>query len=326
MRAKRKKNRRPHAGPVARGKKKAKSGGPPPRVGKVENIFQTGEVPLKVGWADIAGNPFSLKCHPELELHYIRKGRGIYQISGCNYEFVGPACLVVLPWKVHSFVSSESCEHCRVMVAPEYTRATRLFAGCPKNFSPCFRAPARDMPYLELALNRIIEEEKRRLFGWQEMMKEQTELLFLLVRRLSRQPCLRLRCHPLISRLSVYIGEHFRGPLPLEALSKKFGLSARHLNRIFKQYYGIGPKRYVIQRRVAEAGKILQQRPGLKIEAVSESVGFRGRAVFERAFKAMTRLSPSVYRGLPQSAFANPAGIAPAAANTTQGGPGRPEH
>jgi AraC-like DNA-binding protein len=302
MSAKRSKVRRLRTGPGARGKKAANIAARASYVGRVENIFQTGEGHVKACWTDIASYSFSLRCHPELELHYIRNGRGIYQISGCNYEFVGPACLVVLPWKVHSFVSSESCEHCRVMVASKYTRAARLFAGRPKRFSPCFRVSAWDMPYLELTLNRIIEEEKRRLFGWREMLKEQTELLLLLIRRMARQPCLCPCRHPLVSRLSVYIGNHFSEVLSLALLSKKYGLSERHLSRIFKQYYGIGPKRYIIQRRVVEAGKILEQQPDLKIAAVSGEVGFRNRAVFERDFKAMTQLSPSAYRRREQSA------------------------
>ena len=91
-----------------------------------------------------------------------------------------------------------------------------------------------------------------------------------------------------------YINLHYKIDLNLDLLSEKHFISKYHLLRLFKQYYGLTPRQYLMDRRVAMAKKHLQS--GHTVTETCFAVGFKSLGSFSMLFKTKTGQSPSQFQ------------------------------
>ncbi len=95
-------------------------------------------------------------------------------------------------------------------------------------------------------------------------------------------------------RLSrVYLEEHEKENVTLEALARFAGLSAFHLCRVFRGAVGMTPHAYQTQARVRRAKSLLSA--GLPITQVAAETGFYDQAHLTRHFKRIVGLTPGRY-------------------------------
>lgn len=121
------------------------------------------------------------------------------------------------------------------------------------------------------------------------------------------RPC--LRCRPemapdysefsqkdqLISSIIDYFKvKDYRAGVVGEA-SEYFGVSSRHINRIFHEVLGVAPKDYVMTKRLLRAKALLTD-TNLSMTKVSELSGFGSPSRFSEALKKHYRLTPSAIR------------------------------
>jgi len=81
----------------------------------------------------------------------------------------------------------------------------------------------------------------------------------------------------------------------LGILSNEVNLSQSYLSRIFKQYFGLPFRDYVIRERI-EKSKILLLSSQMKIYEICDAVGFEDPNYFSATFKKTTGYSPNGYR------------------------------
>ncbi|MEL6972558.1 MAG: AraC family transcriptional regulator [Bacteroidota bacterium] len=91
-----------------------------------------------------------------------------------------------------------------------------------------------------------------------------------------------------------YLDTHFDQDLKLDLLARLQLTSKYHLIRVFKKYYGITPRQYLISKRIEMAKKRLQA--GSSVADTCYSVGFDSINSFSNLFKAKTGVPPSVYQ------------------------------
>ncbi|SDW85547.1 helix-turn-helix domain-containing protein [Paenibacillus sp. CF384] len=96
-------------------------------------------------------------------------------------------------------------------------------------------------------------------------------------------------------RIKGYIDLHYYEELPVSFFAERFHMSKEHLARTYKQRYGIGIHEYQLHIRMAKAKEWLSDK-SLKIQTVSERVGFRDQNYFSKAFKKYTGLTPQEFR------------------------------
>jgi len=100
----------------------------------------------------------------------------------------------------------------------------------------------------------------------------------------------------LIQHAKSYITEHLENPdLSCAEIALNAGISARHLERLFKSETGISPFEYVQQQRLEKA-KALLLGPGLSIRHVAYYCGFRQPSHFSRWFTRQNNCTPSAFR------------------------------
>ena len=93
----------------------------------------------------------------------------------------------------------------------------------------------------------------------------------------------------------LFIKQHIHQPLSIQTLADMLQISTRHLLRIFKARYEIGPQIYLQQLRIEQAKQyLLTNQYGIKEIAIS--LGFEDEYYFSRAFKKATKLAPSSFR------------------------------
>jgi len=90
------------------------------------------------------------------------------------------------------------------------------------------------------------------------------------------------------------IDTHFENDLHLDLLSKKVFASKFHLIRLFKRYYGLTPRQYLIDKRVAKSKELLKN--GMSVTETCFAVGFESLGSFSTLFKAKTGESPSKFK------------------------------
>ena len=91
-----------------------------------------------------------------------------------------------------------------------------------------------------------------------------------------------------------FIDRNFDKDLNLDFLSHTQFTSKYHLQRLFKRYYGLTPRQYLIDKRIEKAKEILKN--GMNVTETCFAVGFQSLGSFSKLFKTKTGKSPSVFQ------------------------------
>ena len=94
-----------------------------------------------------------------------------------------------------------------------------------------------------------------------------------------------------------YINEHFAEDLTLEDAADLAGFSKYHFSRLFKQYTDTSFYKYLNQKRISHAKKLLLD-PQISVTDVALQSGFTSLSAFLRMFKQMNQCTPTEFRSM----------------------------
>lgn len=92
-----------------------------------------------------------------------------------------------------------------------------------------------------------------------------------------------------------FLDENYQSPISLDQLAARAHISKGYLCRAFKKQMGLSVVQYLTERRIQAAMQLLQNTDD-KILSVALDAGFGDLSHFNRIFKRLTGLSPTVYR------------------------------
>lgn len=102
---------------------------------------------------------------------------------------------------------------------------------------------------------------------------------------------------PLVLLTLKYIdANYYLNDLSLETVAEEFNTNPSYLSRMIKQETGLSFIDYLINLRIKKAIFIMDD-PTIKIYQVAEMVGYSNQHYFCKAFKKVTGISPTEYRG-----------------------------
>lgn len=90
--------------------------------------------------------------------------------------------------------------------------------------------------------------------------------------------------------------EHFNETISLEVMAEKANMSKNAFCRYFKKHTNKTFFQFLIEIRIENAGKILQNNKDLSIASVSDQCGFQNIANFNRKFKELKGVTPTQFR------------------------------
>lgn len=100
-----------------------------------------------------------------------------------------------------------------------------------------------------------------------------------------------------LENIKAYIDNHYFENIKISMFTDKYFLSREYLMKLFKGQYGYGIHEYVQKVRMDKAKELLAD-PVLKIQDISEMLGYKDKNYFSKAFRNYYECSPSEFRQL----------------------------
>jgi two-component system response regulator YesN len=100
---------------------------------------------------------------------------------------------------------------------------------------------------------------------------------------------------PLVEQVEQFLKKNFRDAITLQSLSQEFGLVPNYLSVLFKREKGLTPGEFLMEFRIKEAKRIMDEQPHLLLKQVAGEVGYSDQLYFSRVFKKLTGQSPTEY-------------------------------
>jgi AraC family transcriptional activator FtrA len=105
-----------------------------------------------------------------------------------------------------------------------------------------------------------------------------------------------------IAHLMDWVRENLRAGHTVESMAAQARMSKRTFQRRFKDGTGLTPTAWLVRERVTLATRLLETRPGLDIDAVSDLAGLGSAESLRRHFRLCGLPSPARYRRLGKAA------------------------
>ncbi|MFB5676526.1 response regulator [Paenibacillus terreus] len=99
----------------------------------------------------------------------------------------------------------------------------------------------------------------------------------------------------IIRDIAAYLDAHYADEITLQDISNRFYLSREYISRKFKQEFGVNLSEYLSRLRIRQA-KLLLLNPRLRLQQISEMVGYQDEKYFGKVFKKLEGITPGEYR------------------------------
>ncbi len=99
----------------------------------------------------------------------------------------------------------------------------------------------------------------------------------------------------IVEQVATFLNEHYSQSWTVEEISKYFGYSPQHLNRLFKSFHSCTIHQYLRKIRLERATTLLKEEPVLTIEKIAEQIGM-DTGYFIKVFQATYHMTPGTYR------------------------------
>ena len=237
--------------------------------------------------------------HHFTELFYITNGSGTVYIDNLEFQVKKNNLIIVNPDTLHTEVGypDTNFEYIalglnRVEFSPEKRpSANYIIQDISQNKDDIY-------PLLKLLLKEVRNKEE----NFETVCQKLLEVLVIDIIRSTNSKFIITPSSMSTKEcrfIEHYIDEHFRDDITLQTLSELTYLNKYYLVHSFKNYKGISPISYLIERRISEAKHLLET-TNHTITKVAEMCGFSSQSYFSQIFKKETSYTPNNYRKVKQ--------------------------
>lgn len=234
--------------------------------------------------------------HYFAELFFVTGGSGCIQINNKKIPVLKNDLILINPNIPHTELGNPDSSWEYTALGIEGVQFLQ-----PQKETPCdysIHSLGSDRPELIWYLKTLVEEVTARKQGFESACQNLLELILLSVSRSTRHDFLaapRQKTTKECRLVEQYINENFSRDITLEALSSLVHINKYYLVHAFKNYKGVSPINYLLQRRLEEARHLLES-TNYPVTKIAEIIGFSSQSYFSQTFRRMTGTSPNAYR------------------------------
>ena len=251
-----------------------------------------------------------LHWHDELEIIYIKKGRGTITIDFKQYAVSAGSIALIIPGQLHSIeqFEQEKMEYENIIFHPNILVSKKTDTCNNDYFLPLLTGnvsvPALYTPgtpyYSEIAACIDANDEicKTNPTGYQLFIKSQLFMLFFILFNkcsLKEPPKKDYKSLEKMKLILKYIENHYMDKITIADIAGEIGLSQSHFMKYFKNTMGTSFIDYLNEYRLTMASRLLVSSDSSILDIASE-VGFENLSYFNRVFKKRFTETPSSYR------------------------------
>ena len=234
-----------------------------------------------------------------LEFHYIKRGNGSYFIETRKYPVTKNNLIVIKTGEIHKFIPTKPYSYVEkgsLYFPPSLVGNNKKLGSIIRKFPHFLLLAEKEATLVEIVLKNIAEEIDGKENNWEDVVNSEIMLFLSITKRCASRKNTPVQRNPLTEKIIAHLEQNFTRDLSLSDIAEIFSLSASRISHIFKEETGLGLKRYIIQRRIVEAKKLLEENEDMKVKVISSRVGFDDFYLFNRSFKKITGLTPTNYR------------------------------
>lgn len=239
-------------------------------------------VELETAWGIVRHSDCYIPFHSHdyYELVYYRNGKGITHVGETVYEFNGENFILIPPGISHDEKTFISCDVFCVGFRTEEKLALELYEDVQGRIKRIVKA--------------IMEETVSQDLGYREMLKIRLSELLLMMRRLAQKQQKRPQGKNFKYVIN-YIGENYHEKIQLKNFAAQLNFSYDYFQHKFKEELGVSPQKFLVQKRVEAAKKMLRDEE-LSCTEIAYRCGFSNSAQFSAVFKREVGVKPQQYR------------------------------
>ena len=223
-------------------------------------------------------------------LEYVKSGKGYIECEGKKHEVTAGDFYLITPSAPHCYYSDSKDPFNKLFLNLDGTLVSSMVKGI-RITSPVtilHKDISKEIEYIHSLLTR---EDLSRSEILDRVAVSVCEILLYL----KPQPKSKITTSNFAADIRQYINENISSDIDLETICKYFYISKSNLISMFSQEFGQTPHKYIIEKRIEIAKKLLSN-DDLTIAEVGHRVGFGGEKYFYSVFKKVTSMSPGIYR------------------------------
>jgi AraC-like DNA-binding protein len=263
-----------------------------------------------------------IHSHDFVELVYIAEGEAQHSFEGELYDISAGDVYIINPGEVHTYIIQPGgkLEIINCLFMPSFIDEALLkelgisesmdyfyvhpFLDNKERFHLGLNLRGQDASEVLSLLNRMADEYKGLRKGYSTLIRLQLIQLLIQLSRIYeeqqhyKEPAIfrNQERKILVQRICGYLERHFHQKLSLAILSDLFNISARHLNRVFKDETGKTVIEALHDIRIERAKHLLLESDE-KVISIAMEVGYDDPAFFTRLFSRKVGVSPGKFRG-----------------------------
>ncbi len=247
--------------------------------------------------------------HDFFELLYLLEGTTAYEFEdGEKRELAGGSFLVIPPGVVHRglFEVRRPVQLCGIQIRPDHPEATTLTPFTQNDLERLrekLASPSRqtcrmngEIRRLLLQLGRLIPEGALGKADPEKSLQLRLAICSLLMET-GRQTTVRgaNTISAAVQAAKAYLQAHLAESVSMDQVAAAARCSRARLFLVFKDVTGITPNHYLLQLRLKEAERQLEE-TDLSITAISLACGFSSSQYFSMVFRKYTGTTPLMFR------------------------------
>ncbi len=256
----------------------------------MQEIFR--EIKSKVVFYYTKQLDFPAHFHEDIELVYVRQGKGVAFCDGKRYELTAGSFFLTFPNQVHHYIESNHGDYILLLLKPHdlLCHHDRYLTALPTSATKTF-APDEDeniSSLLEWALKEYNDNAPDSVVQAYLTAFFEKLLMFYDVQQ-------GIPASDTVLRILQYCSVHFKEDISVTDVARDLHVSKSTVSHIFGSRLGVGFCDHINALRLTHALYLLRNKD-YSITDVSDLAGFPTTRTFNRAFQKQYGTSPSLYR------------------------------